>query len=173
MFFPGAGGTTTAALEYCNKCIVSIECVEYASGRAITFLGEGASARTQKPVIQKHGIWGGESWKARQHRIGKENRDLKSQSINSQKRKALEAVFTLKVFETHCKNGHEYVEGTVEISAQPRSGRSYRKCLICNDKTKKKINERIAKKKINKRIELETRIIELEKQLRDNERVVS
>jgi len=54
---------------------------------------------------------------------------------------------------THCKNDHEYVEGSwelvhrkagVQTNGTPRKTRSYRDCLICRKKTQERSNGRRA-----------------------------
>jgi len=164
IFFPKKGDKTRRAREmYCSRCIVSIECGEFADGKEALYPDTGFS-----PSLQKHGIWNGESWKDRRNRckneIAQEMRDEAKTGYKKPKFASKASRYT-----THCSKGHEYVEGTVRIDINYKNGKKYRRCLICLDIVNKAVNERKAKKKADEEIRiagLVDRVVELEKQLR-------
>jgi WhiB family transcriptional regulator, redox-sensing transcriptional regulator len=48
-FFPEKGGSTREAKRVCLSCDVRSECLEYALGRAVWYLGRTFRARTPSP----------------------------------------------------------------------------------------------------------------------------
>ena len=163
IFFPGVGYSSRTAKEYCNRCIVITECVEFADGKETLY--PGVDLRSQ---IQKHGIWGGESWRQRNARLKREASKPKSTNRGGQPNVSAASKHT-----THCKNGHKYVEGTVEVGRQSKSGNAYRKCLICLDEKRKRDYEVLKAKKAKKvdveklNEELLVKIAEMEERLKN------